>query len=87
MKLQLDYRLERAARLRKLPAVPVLYRQPRDGPSLPPPIPDEERETTTDLRGVLKGVLSDHLQVATQSLNTDVFPGSEAVKGLSLLRA
>jgi uncharacterized protein (DUF1501 family) len=44
-------------------------------------------KTTTDLRAVLKGVLSDHLQVATQSLDTDVFPGSEAVKRLSLLKA
>jgi uncharacterized protein (DUF1501 family) len=42
---------------------------------------------TTDLRAVLKGVLSDHLQVATRSLNTEVFPGSESVKGVSLLKA
>jgi uncharacterized protein (DUF1501 family) len=42
---------------------------------------------TTDLRAVLKGVLSDHLQVSAQSLNSEVFPGGEAVKGLSLLRA
>ncbi len=41
--------------------------------------------TTTDLRAVLKGVLSDHLQVASRSLNTEVFPGSETVKGMSLL--
>lgn len=42
---------------------------------------------TTDIRAVLKGLLSDHLQVAGRSLNDDVFPGSEGVKGLSLLRA
>ena len=41
---------------------------------------------TTDLRAVLRGVLADHLQVTTRSLNTDVFPGSEAVKSLSLLK-
>jgi uncharacterized protein (DUF1501 family) len=42
--------------------------------------------TTTDLRAVLKGVLADHLQVASRALNTDVFPGSDAVRGLSLLK-
>jgi uncharacterized protein (DUF1501 family) len=41
--------------------------------------------TTTDLRAVLKGVLSDHLQVATQRLSTDVFPSSDAVRAISLL--
>ena len=47
-------------------------------------------QATADLDGqgcaVLKGLLSDHLQVAGRSLNGDVFPGSEGVKGLSLLR-
>jgi len=42
---------------------------------------------TTDLRSVLKGVLADHLKIAQRHLNTEVFPGSESVKGLSLLRA
>ena len=42
---------------------------------------------TTDIRSVLKGVLSDHLSIAMRSLNSEVFPGSAAVKGLSLLRA
>ena len=42
--------------------------------------------TTTDLRAVLKGVLSDHLQVTGQALDSEVFPGSEAVRGLSLLK-
>jgi len=41
--------------------------------------------TTTDMRALLKGLLSDHLQVAKRSLDTEVFPGSEAVRGLSLL--
>jgi uncharacterized protein (DUF1501 family) len=40
--------------------------------------------TTTDLRALLKGVLSDHLRVATRRLETDVFPGSEAVRALPL---
>ena len=42
--------------------------------------------TTTDLRAVLKGVLADHLQVSSRALNTEVFPGSEALRGLSLLK-
>ncbi len=42
---------------------------------------------TTDLRAVLKGVLADHLQIATRSLDNEVFPGSEKVRPLALLRA
>ena len=42
---------------------------------------------TTDLRAVLKGVLSDHLQVASQTLNTVVFPGSAALKVVPVLKA
>jgi uncharacterized protein (DUF1501 family) len=42
---------------------------------------------TTDLRGVLKSVLSEHLQVATATLNNEVFPGSAALKPLPLLKA
>ena len=41
--------------------------------------------TTTDLRALLKGVLSDHLRVATASLNAQVFPGSESLPALALL--
>ena len=41
---------------------------------------------TTDLRGVLKGVLGDHLQVAAATLNREVFPGSDGVPPLRLLR-
>ena len=43
--------------------------------------------TTTDLRAVLKGVLGDHLKVASRSLDGVVFPGSEKIRPLSLLRA
>jgi uncharacterized protein (DUF1501 family) len=43
--------------------------------------------TTTDMRAVLKGLLADHLQIAGRSLNGEVFPGSESVKGLALLKA
>jgi uncharacterized protein (DUF1501 family) len=42
---------------------------------------------TTDIRSVLKGVLSDHLSMSTRSLNTEVFPGSEALKSLALFKA
>lgn len=42
--------------------------------------------TTTDLRAVLKGLLADHLKLAAGPLSTSVFPGSEAVKPLALLR-
>jgi uncharacterized protein (DUF1501 family) len=42
---------------------------------------------TTDLRAVLKNVLSDHLQVPARVLGTEVFPGSESLKAVSVLRA
>jgi uncharacterized protein (DUF1501 family) len=42
---------------------------------------------TTDLRAVLKSLLSDHLQVATQALNGEVFPGSASLKPVALLKA
>ena len=41
---------------------------------------------TTDLRAVLKGVLSDHLHVASRTLERDVFPASENVRPIALLR-
>jgi uncharacterized protein (DUF1501 family) len=41
--------------------------------------------TTTDMRSVLKGVLADHLQIARAALDRDVFPGSAALRPLSLL--
>ncbi len=42
---------------------------------------------TTDIRSVLKGVLSDHLRVDARSLNAEVFPGSAALKNLALFKA
>ena len=42
---------------------------------------------TTDLRAVLKGVLAEHLQIAMRVLDNEVFPGSERVRPLSLLRS
>jgi uncharacterized protein (DUF1501 family) len=44
-------------------------------------------KATTDLRALLKGVLADHLQVASHTLESDIFPGSKGVRPLSLLRA
>jgi len=41
---------------------------------------------TTDLRAVLKGVLADHLQLATSALERDFFPDSASVRPLALLR-
>ena len=38
---------------------------------------------TTDLRAVLKGVLADHLHVASRTLERDVFPASEGIKPLA----
>jgi uncharacterized protein (DUF1501 family) len=42
---------------------------------------------TTDLRAVLKGVLSDHLHVASRALEGELFPASESVRPLALLSA
>jgi uncharacterized protein (DUF1501 family) len=41
---------------------------------------------TTDLRAVLKGVLGDHLRLSSRVLDHDVFPSSEGVRPLALLR-
>ena len=41
---------------------------------------------TTDLRAVLKGVVADHLQIASRSLDADVFPDSAKVRPMPLLR-
>lgn len=58
-----------------------------DWPGLKPKDRFEGRDlrTTTDLRAVLMGVLSDHLQIPSKVLNTEIFPGSASVKPLSLL--
>jgi uncharacterized protein (DUF1501 family) len=37
---------------------------------------------TTDLRAVFKGVLGDHLRVASSALDRDVFPDSAGVRAL-----
>jgi uncharacterized protein (DUF1501 family) len=42
---------------------------------------------TIDLRAVLKGVLGDHLQIASKRLDLEVFPESAAVRALPLLRS
>jgi uncharacterized protein (DUF1501 family) len=43
---------------------------------------------TTDLRGVFKGVLADHLQISTTALNSTAFPDSSSVRATrDLVRA
>jgi uncharacterized protein (DUF1501 family) len=43
---------------------------------------------TTDLRGVFKGVLAEHLRVPTGALERDAFPDSHSARGIEgLLRA
>jgi uncharacterized protein (DUF1501 family) len=42
---------------------------------------------TTDLRGVLKGILKDHLRADERALTQNVFPGSQAIKPLAGLIA
>lgn len=42
---------------------------------------------TLDLRAVMKGVLAEHVQVATGALDREVFPDSASVRALSGLRA
>ncbi len=39
---------------------------------------------TTDLRAILKGVLGEHLRVAATRLDSEVFPGSAAVRPISV---
>jgi uncharacterized protein (DUF1501 family) len=59
-----------------------------DWPGLAPRDRNQGRDLkiTTDLRAVLKGVLGDHLRVASRTLDTEVFPGSEPVRPVDLLR-
>jgi len=42
---------------------------------------------TTDLRGLMKGVLADHLRVPNAVIESQVFPGSSGVKAISVLKA
>ena len=41
---------------------------------------------TTDLRAVFKGVLHDHLHISQTALSKDIFPGSAALRPVSLLK-
>jgi uncharacterized protein (DUF1501 family) len=60
-----------------------------DWPGLAPTQRFEGRDlrATTDLRALLKGVLGDHLRIASRTLEREVFPGSENVRPMQLLRA
>ena len=42
---------------------------------------------TTDLRGVFKGLLADHLRLPASAIEASVFPDSSVVRPLALLRA
>ncbi len=42
---------------------------------------------TTDLRALMKGVLADHLKIATSAIERTVLPGSGEVKSIGVLRA
>ncbi|MFZ2991222.1 DUF1501 domain-containing protein [Ideonella sp.] len=44
-------------------------------------------KVTTDLRAVFKGLLVDHLQMDLRTLDRSVFPGTSALKPVSLLRS
>ena len=44
-------------------------------------------KVTTDWRAVWKGVLGEHLKISDAALSQKVFPGTQGMKGLSLLRA
>jgi uncharacterized protein (DUF1501 family) len=44
-------------------------------------------KVTTDWRAVWKGVLGEHLGVTEANLNQKIFPGTQSLKGLSLLKA
>lgn len=59
-----------------------------DWPGLAPADRFENRDlrTTTDLRAVFAGVLGDHLRVPRRALAGEVFPGSEGVRPLGILR-
>jgi uncharacterized protein (DUF1501 family) len=59
-----------------------------DWPGLAPHQRYEGRDlrVTTDLRAVMKGLLADHLAVSEQHLEREVFPNSQGVRALNLLR-
>jgi uncharacterized protein (DUF1501 family) len=60
-----------------------------DWPGLSPAALHEGRDLrpTTDLRGVLKGVMRDHLGIPAGALNADVFPQSATIRPLDGLLA
>lgn len=60
-----------------------------DWPGLAPKERYEGRDLriTTELRAVMRGLLADHLQVATSRLDREVFPGSAGLKAPELLKA
>ncbi len=60
-----------------------------DWPGLAKPQLFEGRDLriTTDIRGVMRGVLADHLGVPTAALNSSVLPGSAGIKAVNVLRA
>jgi len=41
--------------------------------------------STVDMRSLLKGILSQHLQVASRTLDSEVFPGSASVAAMALM--
>jgi uncharacterized protein (DUF1501 family) len=53
-----------------------------DWPGLKPAdlLEDRDLKATIDIRGVLKGILRDHLRADERALATNVFPGSAGVK-------
>jgi uncharacterized protein (DUF1501 family) len=60
-----------------------------DWPGLKPAdlLEDRDLNATIDIRGVLKGILRDHLRADDRALATDVFPGSAGVKPIADLIA
>ena len=56
-----------------------------DWPGLKPADLFENRDLkpTIDMRGVLKGLLKDHIRADDRALAADVFPGSDDVKAIA----
>ena len=48
---------------------------------------NRDLKPTTDLRGVLKGLLKDHLRVEDRALTADIFPDSDAAMPIEGLLA
>ncbi len=60
-----------------------------DWPGLRPAdlLEDRDLKPTTDVRGVLKGLLKEHLRVDDHALAAEIFPGSAAIKPMPGLLA